>query len=334
MKRILKVLGFILASLIIIYLLGPRVVPPKLDITIPEVSGSLTELEANIQKAESQIDLKPDNQARIIWADSIPGKTEYCLVYIPGFTATYMEGDPVHQRFAQRYGCNLYLPRLHGHGMATDNALINYSADSVIASATHALAVGQQLGEKVILMSTSTGGTLSLQLAAIFPEQVDAIITYSPNIKIADPSAVLLSKPWGLQIARAAVGDKFRQYEASDSFQMYWYTRYRLEGLAGLQALLDATMLPSTFKKVAQPIFMGYYYKNEEEQDQVVSVPAMLDMFEQLGTPKHLKQKVAFENVGNHAIASKLASDDVESVCDATFKFAEDILKLKVNNGN
>ena len=334
MKKILKVLGFILATLIIIYLLGPRVAPPKLDISLPEIAEPLTELEASIQQAENRFNLKPDNQARIIWADSIPGKTEYCLVYMPGFTATYMEGDPIHQRFAQRYGCNLYLPRLHGHGMATDNALIDYSADSIIASATHALAVGQQLGKKVILMSTSTGGTLSLLLAAVFPDQVDAIITYSPNIEIADPSAVLLSKPWGVQIARAVVGDKFRQYEASDSFQMYWYTRYRLEGLAGLQGLLDVTMLPTTFEKVSQPVFMGYYYKNEKEQDQVVSVPAMLDMFEQLGTPKHLKHKVAFENVGNHAIASKLTSNDVESVCSATFKFAEDILKLKINNGN
>ncbi len=39
----------------------------------------------------------------------------------------------------------------------------------------------------------------------------------------------------------------------------------------------------ATFQKVNIACFLGYYYKNDL-QDKVVSVPAMLKMFEQLGT--------------------------------------------------
>ena len=60
-------------------------------------------------------------------------------------------------------------------------------------------------GKKVILMSTSTGGTLSLKLAANFPE-IAGLILYSPNIEINNPSAFLLNDPWGLQIRTMLFG--------------------------------------------------------------------------------------------------------------------------------
>ncbi len=310
------------------YWLGPRPTAPKLDAPLPTLTQNLALLEDSIARAELAIpELKPDNESRIIWADSSRKRTDYALVYLHGFTAAYAEGKPINLEFAQRYGCNLYLPRLHAHGLRGDDSMKGMSADSLLASAAHALAVGKKLGEKVILMSTSTGSTLSLILAAHHPE-IAGLITYSPNIRIADPNAWLLSKPWGLQLARLVVGGKYREYEESEEYKMYWNTRYRLESLTALQALLEAGMKPGLFKKVRQPFFMGYYYKNEEEQDEVVSVPAMLEMYDQLSTPDSLKRKVAFPNVGRHALASYLVSEDLESVRRETFRFAEEVLGL------
>ena len=65
--------------------------------------------------------------------------------------------------------------------------------------------------------------------------------------------------------------------------------------------------------------------KNEEEQDKVVSVPAMLKMFDELGSKD--KQKVAFPNIGNHVLASPILSKDVASVQKETEKFLDKILK-------
>jgi hypothetical protein len=43
---------------------------------------------------------------------------------------------------------------------------MNLTADAYWESAKLAYAIGKQIGKKVILMSTSTGGTLALKLAA------------------------------------------------------------------------------------------------------------------------------------------------------------------------
>jgi hypothetical protein len=69
---------------------------------------------------------------------------------------------------------------------------------------------------------------------------------------------------------------------------------------------------------------MGYYYKNEEEQDKVVSVPAMLKMFDELGSKD--KKKVAFPNAGNHVLASPILSKDVPNIQKETEKFLDGVL--------
>jgi len=92
---------------------------------------------------------------------------------------------------------------------------------------------------------------------------------------------------------------------------------------------LEATMTKNTFKRVIKPVFMGYYYKDEVNQDDVVRVDAALKMFDQLGTPENMKQKEAFPDANNHVIGSKLLSGAWQDVENASFKFAEEKLGLK-----
>jgi len=108
---------------------------------------------------------------------------------------------------AKQFGCNMYLARLSEHGSDTTDELINMTATSLWDSAKEAYAIGKQLGEKVILMGTSTGGTVALELASNF-DDVAGLILYSPNIAINNPSAFLTNNPWGLQIARLVMGGK------------------------------------------------------------------------------------------------------------------------------
>ena len=76
-----------------------------------------------------------------------------------------------------------------------------------------------------------------------------------------------------------------------------------MEAATQLQELLETTMTKQTFEKVKQPVLMLYYYKDEAHQDTVVSVPAMLNMFTELGTPANEKIKQAMPDVGNHVMA-------------------------------
>lgn len=339
MKKFIKILKWVGLSLLgiiallgIIYLCGPRPQMESID-NRPLAAKSelgLEALAAQIAAQEAAIpNIKPDNEARIVWAsDSTPQKTEYSIVYLHGFSASQGESMPLHREMAKRYGCNLYLSRLFLHGLSDVDAFAAFTPKGFIESAKEAIAVGKNIGKKVILMSCSTGGTVALYLAANDPE-IHAIIALSPNINLADPNSFLLSGPWGLKIVTTIFGGNYRSWEsATDAEQQYWNTKYRVEGIVNMKLLLNATMKKEIFAAVKQPLFMGYYYKNKKEQDQTVSVAAMLNMYEQLGTPTELKRKVAFPDAGGHVISSQWHSKSVAEVRMEILKFAEEVLKL------
>lgn len=326
-RRWSGILVFII-SLIALYLLGPQPERPKFDGKLPTVPDN-KKLESYIREREAQHPLKKDNEARIVWHDSLHGITDYTVVYLHGFSASQKEGDPVHRRFAAEFGCNLYLSRLSDHGVDTLDALYYFTADRIWESAKEALAIGEKLGNKVILMSTSTGGTLALMLAAKYPDKVHALINLSPNIAINDPAAFLLNDPWGLHIARLVMGGKYRDTGASEQDSKYWNGKYRLESLVHLQELLESSMNDDTFEKIKQPSLTLYYYKSEEEQDPQVKVSAMLEMHQSLATADSLKVAAAIPNAGAHVIASSMTSRDVEGVYNEVQKFAVSTLKMK-----
>jgi esterase/lipase len=332
MKKILRSLLALIVVLVIAYWAGPKFPKPLLSDKLPVIEVKVSNVETYMKNKEAGLKLKPDNESRIIWAnDSLKNKTSYCLLYLHGFSASWYEGNPVHIDFARRYGMNLYIPLLASHGIDTNEALVDMTPDRLYESAKEALVVAQSLGEKVILMGTSTGGTLMLKLAADFPEMMGGLILLSPNVAINNPAAFLLSKPWGLQIARSVYKGNYRVTNpdfASEDCR-YWNCRYRLEAVVYLQQLVEATMTKTTFTKIKQPVFLGYYYKDEANQDQVVKVDAMLKMFDQLGTPENLKQKVAFPEAGCHPIGAKLFSKAWKEVEKACYTFAEEKLGLK-----
>jgi pimeloyl-ACP methyl ester carboxylesterase len=296
---------------------------------MPEVPADPAQLERYITDREKQHLIKPDNEAQIVWNDSSRSKTEYAVVYLHGYTASQMEGDPVHRNFAKNFGANLFLARLADHGVDTTEALLTFTADRIWESAKEALAIGKQLGNKVILMSTSTGGTVALKLAADYPDDVYALINMSPNCELRNGAAFLLNDPWGLYIARAVMGGKYRVSEADETSARYWHKKSRLEGLTELEELIETTMTSGTFTRVKQPSLTLYYYKSEEEQDDQVSVSALLKMNEQLGTPPELKEAIAMPATGDHVMGSSLRSKDVDGVNRAIEKFAIEKLKMK-----
>ena len=323
--RILKIVILSILALFVIYFLGPQPPKPELNEVLPTVA-SIDALDSYITAMESPHKIKPNNQAKIIWADSSQSQTEYALVYLHGFSASQMEGDPVHQNIAKQFNCNLYLARLAEHGIDTTEDLMNLTADQYWESAKLAYAIGKQIGKKVILMSTSTGGTLALQLASVYPE-IAGLILYSPNIEVFNPSAPLLDNPWGLQIGRAVLKSNYVDIKYKDSaYPKYWNSHYRIEGVVALQNLLEATMTEATFKKIHQPTLALYYYKDEAHQDNVVKVKAIQKMMQQIATPANLKMEMAIPNAGNHVIASPIVSNDIVSVEKATAKFMKEVI--------
>ncbi len=318
----------LLGVLVLIFVLGPK--PEKTDfssLVIPKLTGDLKMLEDSITKKESSLPLKVDNEARIVWATPYQ-KTPYSMVYLHGNGASQEEGDPIHEALAQRYGCNLYLARLEDHGLTGDNPLLNIDPLQWMQSALDAIAVGKAIGEKVILVSCSTGSTFALYLAAKYPDLVEAQIMLSPNVDYFDPRSFMMSGPWGLQMTRLILGSDFYSWKAPGYAEQYWYTRYRIEGIITLKAIIDETMTKENFQMINDPIYLSYYYKDENHQDNVVSVKRMKEMFEQVGTPSALKKEVAHADAGTHIIGSDLFNQNLASVWTPLVSYCEDVLHL------
>lgn len=334
MKKILKWLS-VPVILVLIYVAGPKPPTPVLNGSLPTVNNNLEELENVINSKEAMVDgIKEDNEARIIWYDSAAKeKTPYSIVYLHGFSASQGEGEPVHRNLASKFGCNLYLSRLVEHGVDRDSVFKTLTPEALLASAKEAVAVGRQIGDSVIIVGTSTGGALGIYITAKNPD-IKAMVCYSPIIDFYDQNTFIINKPWGKDIMRMVVGSDFMVNDEPDEVKKYWTTKYMIDGVIALKSFVSETMVEETFENVTCPFFLGYYYKNDSLQDHVVSVPAMLEMYDQLGTPAGQKLRIPFPESGDHVIASYLTSKDYQSVEDETVKFLKNIVGLPLVKPN
>jgi hypothetical protein len=101
-----------------------------------------------------------------------------------------------------------------------------------------------------------------------------------------------------------------------------------LEATVQLEELLETTMIKENFEKINQPMLILYYYKNEKEQDLVVSVEAIKNMFASVKTNTNNKKMIAVPNTGNHVIASPIQSKDIESVKKETALFLKNVFSM------
>lgn len=295
------------------------------------------ELETWITGHEMQTShIKKNASARIVWADSQrKEQTDYAIVYLHGFKASHGEGDPIHRQVARALNCNLYLSRLEGHGLDISEPLKNISALSFEQSAIKALAIGEKIGKKVIIMGASTGGSLGLFLAGHpkLKATVAALILYSPLIKFYGMSQYFLGNRFSRKIMKVIPGKHYMltaELGSTKQEEEIWYHTYALQGALALGEFIQKSMNTETFSKVTCPVFCGYYFKNEEEQDTVVSVSAIKNMFHEIATKKSQKILKNFPGAGTHVICSGLVSNSIKQINRETLLFLKDTLSLSI----
>jgi alpha-beta hydrolase superfamily lysophospholipase len=219
---------------------GPRV---PIDTRVPATPvPPLDSLEGWIARREAGVaGLRAGAQARVRWADPhSPGRTSLAVVYLHGFSATPRETAPLSDSVAAGLGANLYYARLTGHGR-DGVALAEASVADWLEDAQRAVAVGRRLGERLVLVGTSTGATLALYAAARLDgrEAVAAVVAMSPNFGPADPAAGILLWPWGGTIARWVLGPT-RSWEAANEEQAaFWTTEYPTGALLPMMGVVD-----------------------------------------------------------------------------------------------
>lgn len=292
------------------------------------------EMESFIERKEMSVsNIKDGTEARIIWADpERKNVTPVSVVYLHGFTASQGEGHPLHLHVARRYGLNLYLSRLDGHGIDDFDAFKGLTPAKLVRSGAEAIEIGRKLGQKIIIMGTSTGASLTLYLSSkVSRDFIKGLILYAPLVDFHGVKSWLLTHGFTRSLLRLILGNDFRvrSQPQSRATRKIWYENYRLEGVLALGQFIEDHMRKETFHHIQNPVFTGYYYKNRGDQDKIVSVRAIRKLYHWLGTPEELKQFENFPEAGTHVICNRLLSKAFPKVRDKTFEFSENILGLK-----
>lgn len=219
--------------------------PPELvnEADVPAITADLDSWLASRERdAPRAGDIIPDTEKRIRWqAGRRGGRTHFSVVYLHGFSATRQEIAPVAEQVADALGANLFETRLAGHGYARD-PLSGVRAEDWLDDAAEALTIGAAIGERVVLMGTSTGATLAL---AMVDHQtfrpVSALVLISPNFGPSDPSAEYLTWPGGPQLAYMVAGDTHSWTPRNERQARYWATSYPMDAVVEMMRLVDYT---------------------------------------------------------------------------------------------
>jgi len=297
-----RVAAAALAAAALVLLLGPRTrVEQRWH--EPEIGS---DVDAYLAARESSVsDLRPGAEKAVVWADpEARVRTPIALVYLHGYSADRHEVDPLVKRVAEALGANVFYTRLTGHGR-DGSAMADATVEAWMDDVAEAVAVGAALGERVVLVGTSTGGTLAIWAAAR-PEaagRVAAIAVISPNFHPRDRSSRILLWPWGAQLAALVIGGE-RCFEPENAEQaLHWTTCYPTSALLPMMALVEHVRTMS-LDGVTIPVLVAY-----SRDDAVVDSEETRLAFERLGSSR--KQLLEISGSGDpadHVLAGDIMS--------------------------
>jgi esterase/lipase len=309
-RRLLAGLAATLALLGLAYLFGP-VQALDTRTVATALPAEAAELERWLAASERRLgDVIPGAEKTVRWAHEDRRRTALAIIYLHGYTATRQEVDPLCDELAAALGANVYYTRLAGHGRKPA-AMGEVTGTDWLQDARDALAIGRSIGERVIVVGTSTGGTLGLWLAGQpGADDIAAQILISPNLGPRDSKGELLAGPWGAQLLALLVGEEYRWIPHNAEHARYWNWRYPSRALLPMMALVRHVR-ESPLEAIRIPTLTIY-----SPHDKVVDAGQILRAHQRLGAA--IKPLYAIENSADpssHVLAGRvLAPGDTPRV--------------------
>ncbi|MEM6618684.1 MAG: alpha/beta hydrolase [Pseudomonadota bacterium] len=223
----------------VLWLFGPR--EPMISEAAFDPTTVDDDLDAWLTAREARFpDIRPGAQKRIVWRGAPGTRTPLAVVYVHGFSADAEEIRPVPDRVASALGANLFFTRLTGHGRTDGAAMAEPDMGDWMTDIAEAMEIGRRLGDRVLLITTSTGGTLAVA-GAFDPEigrDLAGVALVSPNFGPADPMADLATWPLARQWVPLLAGAE-RSWEPLNPEQGdHWNTRYPTTAVLPMMALV------------------------------------------------------------------------------------------------
>lgn len=245
-------------------------------------------------------------EAQILWAGEENVPSDVVVLYLHGFSATSQEIRPVPDRVAAALGANLILARLPGHGR-DGAAMAEPRAGDWLDETEAMLRLARAIGERVVVIGTSTGGTLASWAAsdAAMAEDVAAVVLISPNYALANPAGVLVEWPLARVWAPWVAGAERSFEPVNEDHGRYWTTAYPTEATVTLGTLLREVRARD-FSGVTVPALFLF-----SDTDRVISAPAVRDFAARWGGDATLMPVAVPEEGGDpfhHVIAGDILS--------------------------
>jgi alpha-beta hydrolase superfamily lysophospholipase len=288
---------------------------------IAEAVATASDLDRYLQENEARHSgIKPDQAKTIIWRDAATrGRTALALVYLHGFSASRRDISPVVETLARTLQTNAFLTRLAAHGLTSPAEFATVTPQDWLDDAREALAIGERIGERVILIGTSTGALLAT-MAALEGDasRIAALILLSPNFGIQDRRAAFISGPLGPWLARIVIGKEYSFEPASSGHAEFWTTHYPSQGVVALMNLVNRAR-SLELRNLTIPTLVIY-----TNTDTVVDTKAVQDRFAEIGAAQKLIVDLP-EATRHELTGDALAPDTVQPVLARITQFLSDV---------
>lgn len=281
-------------------------------------------IEDYIDRQESQYtDIIAGTEKRIEWNNpDKKNKTRYVFVYLHGYSASRQEISPVIENLAQSFEANIFFTRLTGHGRKSE-AMREITISNLLHDGIEAIEVAKKLGEKIIIVGTSTGATLATWLALQENTHIYSLVFLSPNFALNQKHANLLYLPGAKFIAHLVQG-KYYEFEPDNVLQKkYWTTRFPSEALIPMMQLTKIVKR-KPLENISIPTFVLYC-----PEDQVINVSAIHTCINRFGA-KILKIQAMKAPIGskNHILAGDILSPETTNiVVDYISEFLKEVIR-------
>lgn len=173
------------------------------------------------------------------------------------------------------------------------------TAGDWIDDTAEALAIGRAIGERVVVIATSTGATLAAWAASRpeLSEDLAALVLIAPNFRVQGTGSELLSGPWGGQLARLLLGAE-RGFQPRNDLQAHlWTSSYPTEAIlpmAAMVALANRTPL----EQVDAPALFVF-----SDEDRVVDARATRAVIARWGGATETAVVTEADDPNRHVIA-------------------------------
>ncbi|WP_299021246.1 alpha/beta hydrolase [uncultured Tepidimonas sp.] len=288
------------------YAYGPDEPAPR-----PQPPVALAQLDDWLAAQEAaHAGLRPGAAKGVVWHGPRGQRTPWAVVYLHGFTATRVETQPLAEEVARALGANLFHTRLTGHGLPAE-ALAQATPQDWLADAVEAVRIGHAIGERVLLIGTSTGATLGAWLAqrpdaAGVP--IERQVWISPNFGPQDKRTEWLTGPWGAQIAQAITGGTVGKPADDPRIEAGWTRVYPVQALLPMMALVERVRA-GDWAAVRTPVLVLF-----SSRDRTVDPQQTASVFVRLGSPVKVMEAVEDStDPEQHVLAGEIRSPGTTS---------------------